>query len=88
MTETDEEFENRLCRVIAAADTRFFEDAYTWRDLGEGEAPSTEAIACVRDGDRWHQFVPQENGRAGAGDFHVVLFRFSETGPSAIGFVA
>lgn len=87
MQETDRQFDERLCRVIALADTAFYADEYVWRPLEAAKAPSSEALACVADAGAWHEFVP-----AGAeeteGRFHVVLFKFSEGGPSAIGFVA
>jgi hypothetical protein len=87
MDETDTLFDERLCRVIAQAKTTFYEEHYVWKPLGAGKAPSSNALACVADGGAWHEFVPavatDKDGR-----FRVVLFNFSETGPSAIGFVA
>jgi len=58
-----------------------------WKPLGRGSAPSTSALACVADGGNWHEFVSASPADRD-GRFRVVLFRFSETGPSAIGFVA
>ncbi len=87
LQETDEEFDRRLCRVIAEAETTFFEDDYIWKLLPGGQRPSGNALACVADGDVWHEFVPATPADTG-GRFRVVLFNFSETGPSAIGFVA
>jgi len=87
MDETDTQFDERLCRVIAQAKTTFYEEHYVWKPLGAGKAPSSNALACVADGGAWHEFVSavaaDKDGR-----FRVVLFKFSETGPSAIGFVA
>ncbi|WP_282611413.1 DUF6196 family protein [Pelagibius sp. Alg239-R121] len=87
MEEAEEQFDERLCRVIAQADTTFYSEEYVWRPLEVGNAPFHEALACVADAGTWHEFVP-----AGVTDtdgrFCVVLFRFSESGPSAIGFVA
>ena len=88
MNESEQEFEARLCRVIAQAETLFFDEAYRWQPLVGGEAPGADAIACVKDGATWHQFVPVADGDDGEGRFTVVRFRFAETGPSAIGFVA
>ena len=88
MMETDKEFDDRLCRVIAAADTYFYKDPFIWRTLHEGGALSEDAIACVRDEDKWHVFVSAKEARSEDKQFTVVRFRFSETGPSAIGFVA
>jgi len=87
MDETDAEFDERLCRVIAQAETTFYAEDYVWQPLGRGSAPSDRALACVSDGGTWHEFVPAAAADA-HGRFRVVLFRFSETGPSAIGFVA
>ena len=83
--ETDNQFDERLCRVIAQAETTFFTESYIWKPLGKGKAPSARALACVADGDVWHEFVPAADMEGG---FRVVLFKFSESGPSAIGFVA
>ena len=88
MSETDAEFETRLCGVIAAADTEFHERDYLWRPLEDGAAPDTAALACVRDRERWHEFVPAGADDPQDGRFTVVCFRFAEDGPSAIGFVA
>ena len=88
MDETDAEFDARLCRVIAQADTDFLDDDYVWRPLGDGKSPRPDAIACVRDRAAWHQFVPAHGADGGDGRFTVVCFRFAEHGPSAIGFVA
>ncbi|MEM1129292.1 MAG: DUF6196 family protein [Pseudomonadota bacterium] len=86
MDETDEQFDERLSKVIARADTTFYTDDYVWRRLEAGRAPSWEALACVADGGTWHEFVPATAETEGR--FCVVLFRFAEDGPSAIGFVA
>jgi hypothetical protein len=85
--ETDAQFDERLCRVISHAETTFYADDYVWRSLDKGRAPSSNALACVVDGDIWHEFVPA-TATDTAGRFRVVLFKFSETGPGAIGFVA
>jgi hypothetical protein len=87
MDETDAAFDERLSRVIAQARTRFYDEDYVWRRLGQGSAPSHDALACVADDGVWHEFVPATTTDAD-GRFRVVLFNFSENGPSAIGFVA
>lgn len=87
MEETDEQFDRRLCKVIAQADTTFYTEAYVWRAMGTGEAPSSDALACVCDAGEWNEFVPARASDT-HGLFQVVVFRFSEKGPSAIGFVA
>lgn len=86
MDETEDAFDRRLCTVIAHADTTFFAQHHVWRPLGAGEAPAREALACVADAGTWHEFVPARASDT-VGRFRVVLFRFSESGPSAIGFV-
>ncbi len=85
--ESDAQFEDRLCRVIAEAETTFFVEDYVWKEMDADRAPSSDALACVADGSVWHQFVPAQDDD-GEGRFRVVLFKFSEQGPSAIGFVA
>jgi len=87
MEETDAEFDDRLCRVIAQAETTFYAEDFVWMPLRQGQAPSVDALACVADAGTWHEFVPAGSPDA-AGRFRVVLFRFAESGPSAIGFVA
>jgi len=85
MEETEAAFDERLCRVIAQAESTFFAEDYVWKPLGQGRAPSRDALACVADSGLWHEFVPAST--ADEGRFRVVLFKFSEEGPSAIGFV-
>jgi len=87
MEETDAAFDERLSRVIARAETTFYAEDYVWKPLGPGVPPSNNALACVADSGVWHEFVPASIANA-AGRFRVVLFNFSENGPSAIGFVA
>jgi hypothetical protein len=87
MEETDAEFDDRLCRVIAKAETTFYPQDYVWKPLAQGSSPSSNALACVADHGIWHEFVPATTVDT-QGRFRVVLFKFSEDGPSAIGFVA
>ncbi len=87
MEETEDKFEQRLCKVIAQADTTFFETDYVWHVLPSGQPPSDGALACVNEGAAWFEFVPAQPADT-SGKFRVVRFRFSEDGPSAIGFVA
>ena len=86
MEETEEQFNDRLCKVIAQADTTVFDQHYVWRPQTTGRPPSEGALASVSDGDAWFELVPA-GADDGDGRFHVVRFRFSESGPSAIGFV-
>jgi hypothetical protein len=58
MDETDAQFDQRLCRVIPQADTTFFPESYVWKPRGSGRTPSANALACVADGEVWHEFVP------------------------------
>jgi len=87
MDETESAFDRRLCEVIAEAETTFYRESYRWRPIETGLAPSPDALAVVRDDDSWCEFVPA-GPDDGAENFRVVRFNFSETGPSAIGFVA
>lgn len=85
--ESPEQFHRRLLRVIAQAETTFHESDFFWRPLAQQRPPDPEALACVRDVDVWHEFVPAGPGDPRDGRFRVVCFRFGmET--SAIGFVA
>lgn len=88
MEKTEDEFDKRLCRVIAQADISFLDQDHVWTPLSNSEAPRVDAIACVKDGESWHQFVPASQSDDNASRFTVVCFRFAEDGPSAIGFVA
>ncbi len=87
MEESEDAFDERLCRVIAQADTSFFRCEFVWKPLPAGASPSSRSIACVNDGTAWFEFLPASQSDA-EGRFRVVCFRFSESGPSAIGFVA
>ena len=87
MEETDAEFDDRLCRVIAKAETTIYTEAYVRKPLAQGSAPSHNALACIADGGIWHEFVPATPADT-QGRFRLVLFKFSENGPSAIGFFA
>lgn len=87
MNETEEQFEQRLCKVIAQAEITFFKEDYIWKPFTENSGPDTTALACVKDGQSWYQFVKARSDQDQE-RFRVVLFRFSEKGPSAIGFVA
>lgn len=85
--ETPEELENRLLGVIGAADTTLLKDEYLWAPFNTDEPPRPGSVACVRDGEAWHQFVPAQDGDPEEDRFKAVCFRFAEDGPSAIGFV-
>lgn len=53
--------------------------------MRSGQGPSEGALACVRDGASWFEFVPATNEPSKERHF-VVSFNFSE-GASASGFV-
>ena len=59
---------------------------YAWRSTRADEPPARVALACVRDGSAWHQFVPAPAGGL-AQRYPVVSFHFKE-GTDAAGFVA
>ena len=85
-TETSAEMEERLLRVIAQSQFDVLPEDYAWRPMKANEPPAGEALACVRDGSVWHQFVPAPTGGA-AQRYRVVSFHFKE-GTDAAGFVA
>jgi len=86
MSETTEQMQARLLGVIARARFEVLPDDYVWSSLSLGHAPAREAIACVRDGDEWSQFVPASSA-ALSPRYRVVSFHFKE-GTNASGFVA
>ncbi len=55
--ETPEQMETRLLRVIAQSQFDVLSNDYTWQPMPPGQPPAREAIACVCDGDVWHQFA-------------------------------
>ena len=65
MEETDNEFDERLSRVIAQAETTFYADNYVWTPLGPCQAPSANALACVKDDGTWYEFVPATTADSG-----------------------
>src|SRR5215471_14678383 len=85
-TETSEQMDARLLRVIAQAQFDVFPGDYIWRPMTNDQRPSRDAIACVRDGEVWHEFVPAP-ARTSAERYRVVSFHFTE-GTDAAGFVA
>jgi len=58
--ETTDEMETRLLRVIAQAHFEVLAQDYTWRRMAHNQPPSQKAIACVRDGEAWYEFLPAE----------------------------
>ena len=57
LAETPEEMDERLMRVIAQSQFDVLADDYIWQPMSPDQAPAREALACVRDGVAWHQFV-------------------------------
>jgi hypothetical protein len=86
MSETPEQMQARLLAVISRSRFEVLPGDYVWAPMSLGHAPAREAIACVRDGDAWNQFVPASSGAA-AQRYRVVSFHFKE-GTNASGFVA
>jgi len=48
----------RLLRVIAQAEFDVFPADYIWQRMSGDRRPSRDAIACVRDGEVWNEFIP------------------------------
>ena len=86
MTETSEQMDARLLRVIAQAQFEVFPADYIWQPMSRDQRPSRDAIACVRDGEVWYEFVPAPTSTS-AQRYRVVSFHFKE-GTDAAGFVA
>ena len=86
MSETPEQMNTRLLRVIAGAQFDVFPDDYVWEPMDARGGPAGHAIACVRDGEVWSQFVPA-TADAAPERYRVVSFHFKE-GINAAGFVA
>ena len=78
--------EERLLRVIKQSRFDVLPEDYAWWPMKADEPPAREALACVRDGSAWHQFVPAPAGGL-AQRYRVVSFHFKE-GTDAAGFVA
>src|SRR5262249_60375906 len=76
----------RLLRVIAQAQFDVFPADYIWQPMTNDQRPSRDAIACVRDGEVWHEFVPAPASTS-AERYRVVSFHFTEE-TDAAGFVA
>ncbi len=77
---------SRLLSVIGSSTFRIYPSEYIWTSMRPGQGPSEDALACVRDGLSWFEFVPATNEPAKERYF-VVSFNFSEEA-SASGFVA
>jgi hypothetical protein len=86
VTETPDEMGERLIRVIAQAQFDVLPDDYVWQPMNPETPPARAALACVRDGDAWNQFVPAPTTTS-AERYRVVSFHFKE-GTDAAGFVA
>jgi uncharacterized protein DUF6196 len=85
-SETQEQAEARLLKVIANAQFQIFEGAYTFEELSSGHGPKQDALACVRDGDRWNQLVPASAASSSDALFKMFSFHFKED-LEASGFV-
>jgi len=78
--------EARLLGVISWSRFEVLRDDHVWAPMSPGQAPAGEAIACVRDGDIWNQFIPASSTARGQ-RYRVVSFH-SKEGTDASGFVA
>src|SRR5262249_41565691 len=85
-TETSEQMDARLLRATAQPKFDVFPAAYIGQPMTNDQRPSRHAIACVRDGEVWHEFVPAPASTS-AERYRVVSFHFTE-GTDAAGFVA
>ncbi|HXN81623.1 MAG TPA: DUF6196 family protein [Myxococcales bacterium] len=86
--ETVEQTRRRLLKVIAAAEVRFFEGTYCFREspVASGLGNDPEALAYVRDDDVWSRLVPLPSGDTQAEAFCLISFHF-ESGLDNSGFV-
>jgi hypothetical protein len=84
--DTSEQMEARLLRGIAQTRFEVLAENYIWQQMTDNQRPSRKAIACVRDGQAWYQFLPA-GSNAATERYRVVSFHFKE-GTDADGFVA
>jgi hypothetical protein len=72
-------------RRIRHADFQVLPGLYAFAALARGPAETRpEALACVRDGNRWSELIPASDGRPGR--FKMFSFHF-DPGYDATGFV-
>src|ERR1700738_4859996 len=79
--ETVEQTRRRLLKVIAAAEVRFFEGTYCFR-----ESPVASGLGNDPDDDVWSRLVPLPSGDPQAEAFCLISFHF-ESGLDNSGFV-
>jgi len=84
-TETQEQIENRLKKVIQTADLKIYESEYYFKEVPVGKFQFEEqALAIVRDEEVWSFLIPSKN--AGSEDFKLFSFHFKD-GLDNSGFV-
>ena len=77
--ETPEETGARLRQVLAAAELEPLPGPWWWNELALSEFPDSireEAVAAVRDSDRWSQLVPVREGDTPLERLRVWSFHF------------
>jgi hypothetical protein len=57
--ESSEAAKTRLLGVIVQATLEILSGDYVWQPMRNGQPPSTDAIACVRDASVWFEFTPR-----------------------------
>lgn len=84
-TETQEQIENRLKRVIQAADLKIYDGEYYFKEVPIDKFQFEEkALAIVRDEEVWSFLIPSKN--AESENFKLFSFHF-EDGLDNSGFV-
>jgi diadenosine tetraphosphate (Ap4A) HIT family hydrolase len=75
----------RLLDAIAHAEFEVLPGVYAFAPLGPGAAPRPDALACVRDRERWSQLVPVDDPATPMA-FRIFAFHFDPS-RDATGFV-
>ncbi len=86
-SETPEETQQRLLNVIARARLKVYTSPYAFAEFRAEELHQKfdpDALAVIRDGDRWSQLIPCEDGSGER--FRIFSFHFQE-GLDNSGFV-
>ena len=84
-TETQEQTESRLKKVIQTADLKIYDNEYYFKEVPVDKFQFEEqALAIVRDDEVWSFLIPSKN--AGSEDFKLFSFHFKD-GLDNSGFV-